>query len=87
MNIAEEMREIANEVIYCQYRKTIDQIMELIIEAAKDGQYKISLSTTEFPEARCHLLQTWFRQSGFQIVTYNWDSAQTHKISICWGIQ
>lgn len=87
MNIAEEMRKIANETIYRQYRKTIDQIMELIEKAAKDGQYKISLSTTEFPEAGRCLLQTWFRQSGFQIVTYDWDSAQKHKINICWGIQ
>ena len=86
MNIAKEMREIANETIYHKYKSTIDQIMGLIIEAAKDGQYKISLSTTELPEARCHLLQTWFRQSGFQIVTYDWDSAQKHKINICWGI-
>lgn len=87
MNQAEKMRQLANETIYHKYKSTINQIMELIEKAAKDGEYKISLSTTEFPEARCHLLQTWFRQSGFQIVTYDWDSAQKHKINICWGIQ
>ena len=87
MNQAEKMRQLANETIYHKYKSTIDQIMELIEKAAKDGQYKISLSTTEFPEAGCCLLQTWFRQSGFQIVTYEWDSAQKHKINICWGMQ
>lgn len=87
MNIAEEMREIANEAIYSQYGKTIYSILKLIGEAAKDGRYEISLSTTEFPEAEYRLLQTWFWQSGFQIVTYDWDSAQTHKITIRWGMQ
>ena len=87
MNIAEEMREIANEAVYCQYRKTICSILKLINEAAKDGQYKIILLTTEFPELNNLSVQNWFHHSGFQIVTYDWDSAQTHKINICWGIQ
>lgn len=87
MNIAEEMRKIANEVIYYQYEKTICSILRLINEAAKDGKYNISLSTTDFPEAHSYSLQTWFRQSGFRVDNFDWDSAQKHKINICWGMQ
>lgn len=86
MNQAEQVRQIANEVIYRQYSRTIYQILKLIYEAAKDGQYKIILLATEFPELNNPSVQNWFIQSGFKIINPLWDSIRSHKIEIYWTV-
>lgn len=86
MNQAEKARELANKAIYRQYGKDIYQILKLINKAAKNGQYKIILLTTEFPELNNSSVQNWFVQSGFKIINPLWDSTRSYQIEIYWTV-